>query len=98
MHLQLLVPVVLAAGQFLVGNAITGAVVNIEAIIWYAVLLDSIGANIAVWFFPSCVKWYKKKMPRFSKFLPLTKGWALVYLAFTIWVGSALARLGVLFW
>ena len=72
--------------------------VNIEAIIWYGALLDSVGANIIVWCFPKFVKGCKKKMPRVLKLLPLTKGWALVYLAFVIWVGSALARLGVLFW
>ena len=72
--------------------------VNLEAIIWYGFILDSIGANIAVWFFPSSVKWYKKKLPSFSKFLPLTKGWALLYLGLVLWVGYVLYRFGVLPW
>ncbi len=72
--------------------------VNIEAIIWYGFLFDSIGANIVVWFFPKPVKWYKKKMPRISKLLPLTKVWAIIYLTLTVWVGWALYRLGILWW
>jgi len=55
-----------------------------------------VGANIAVWFFPKCVKWYKKKLPRVSKHLPLTKGWAFVYLALVLWIGWTLCRLSVL--
>jgi len=70
--------------------------INIEAIIWHLFVLDSIGANIAVWFFPSFTKWYKKKMPSLYKHLPLTKAWALVYLVLVLWVGYVLYRLGVL--
>ena len=70
--------------------------VNIEAIILYAFVVDSLGANIAVWFFPKSIKWYKKKFPRVSKHLPLTKGWAFVYLFLTLWVGWTLYRLGIL--
>ena len=69
---------------------------NIEAIIWYIFLLDSIGANIFVWFFPGTVKWYQRNFKTASKNLPLTKGWAFVYLALVIWVGCALWRLGIL--
>jgi hypothetical protein len=72
--------------------------VNIEAIIWYAFVFDSLGANIAAWFFPKSAKWFKKKLPQVSKHLPLTKGWAFVYLVLVLWVGWTLDRLGVLWW
>tara|TARA_Y100000296_G_scaffold86919_1_gene128664 strand:+ start:1892 stop:2113 length:222 start_codon:yes stop_codon:yes gene_type:complete len=70
---------------------------NIEAIIFYLFLLDSLGANIAAWFFS---KWYKKTFKKswFFKRLPLTKGWAFVYLALVLWVGYGLYRLGILVW
>ena len=70
--------------------------VNVEVIIWLFILFDSLGANFAVWVFPRSAKWYKKNMPRASKHLPLTKGWAAVYLALTLWAGWILSRLGVL--
>ena len=67
--------------------------VNIEAIIWFAFLADSIGANIFSW---CCAKWYKKKFKKFHKILPVTKAWTLFYLVLVLWVGFALYRLGVL--
>jgi len=70
--------------------------VNFEAIIFYLFLLDSLGANIMVWFFPSFTKWYKKKLPSLFKYLPLKKGWAFLYLILVLWIGCALYRLGVL--
>jgi len=71
--------------------------VNIEAIIWWLFLLDSLGAVLVV----SCCskkanKWFRKSFPRASKHLPLTKGWALVYLVLVLWVGYSLYRLGIL--
>ena len=69
--------------------------VNIEAIIWYAFLLDSVGANIVAWFFP---KWSKKNFKGILKHLPLTRCWALIYLVLVAWVGCALYRLGILWW
>ena len=69
--------------------------VGFEAIIWYLFLIDSVGANIVAW---CCAKWFKKKFKRswIYAHLPLTKGWALVYLILVIWVGCALYRLGIL--
>jgi len=68
---------------------------GIEVIIFYLILLDSLFANVTVWLFP---KWYNKtfKKSRFLRHLPLTKGWALVYLGLVLWVGCALYRLGIL--
>jgi hypothetical protein len=65
----------------------------IEGIIWYLVLLDSLGANIAAWFFP---KWAKKNFKWVFKHLPLTKGWAATYLVLVLWVGYSLSRLGII--
>ena len=67
---------------------------TIEAIIYYLVLIDSIGANITVWFFS---KWYKKNIDKgIAKHFPASKGWALMYLILVLWVGCALWRLGIL--
>ena len=70
-------------------------VLNIEAIIYYLILIDSIGANITVWFFS---KWYKKNFGknRIVKHFPPTKGWVLLYLVLVLWVGYGLYRLGIL--
>ncbi len=69
-------------------------VMSIEAIIWYLFLIDSIGANIVAW---CCAKWFKKKFKGWIyKHLPLTKGWALMYLILVLWVGYGLNRLGVI--
>ena len=66
----------------------------IEGIIWYLVLLDSLGANTMAWFFP---KRGKKFMKGFWKHFPVTKGWAAFYLVLVLWVGSGLYRLGLIF-
>ena len=67
--------------------------VNIEAIIYYAFLLDSVGANITTFLFP---KWIKKHNKGFFKHFPVTKLWTLLYLALVLWIGWALYRLGIL--
>ena len=68
---------------------------SIEAIIWYAVLLDSVAANFVAWFYP---QWYETKLPWLHRFLPLKKSWCLVYLALTLWLGCVLHRQEVLPW
>jgi len=69
-------------------------VVGVEGVIWYLVLIDSIGANITAWFF---AKWYKKNMYKgIVKHFPATKGWCLWYLVLVLWLGFALNRLGLL--
>jgi len=68
--------------------------VSFEAIIFYLVLLDSIGAVITSFFF---AKWYKKNINKgLVKHFPATKGWAIFYLVLVLWVGYGLSRLGVL--
>ena len=42
-----------------------------EAIIYYIILIDAIGANITAWFF---AKWYKKNMSKgLAKHFPASK-------------------------
>ncbi len=68
---------------------------TLEAIIYYLVLLDSVIANLVIWFFP---KWYKKNTHKgFAKHFPASRGWALMYLILVIWIGWTLSRLGVVF-
>jgi hypothetical protein len=66
---------------------------SIEAIIYYLILLDSIGAVIIAF---CCANWYKKNYRGFWKHFPATKGWAIYYLILVLWVGFALKRLNVL--
>jgi hypothetical protein len=68
---------------------------NLEAIIWYIFLLDSLIANLAAWFFP---KDYIKKYKKIAKHFPITKAWCFMYLVFVLWVGWALSRLAILPW
>ena len=68
---------------------------NIEATLWYALLLDSVGANFVAWF---CPQWYETKLAMFHKFFPLKKSWCLVYLTLTLWLGCVLHRQEVLPW
>ena len=64
---------------------------TIEGILWYLVFVDSIFANLIVWFFPN---WYEKKFINMSKYFPANKGWSLLYLVLVLWIGYALSRLG----
>jgi hypothetical protein len=68
---------------------------KIEAIIWILFLLDAIFANITTWF---ASKWYKKNFNKgfMKKHLPLTKGWALIYIVLVLWLGYTLLRLGII--
>lgn len=69
-------------------------VFNIEAIIYYAILLDSIGANITIWCYS---RWYKKNYSKgIFKHFPASKGWATAYLILVLWIGWLLLRLEVL--
>jgi len=67
--------------------------VNIEVIVFYLFLIDSVGANIVAW---CCPGWCKKNYPKFYKHVPVTKAWCLLYLVLVLWIGCALYRLGVL--
>ena len=67
---------------------------NVELIIWYVVLIDSVVANLMVWFSLKFMNWYKKIW--FAKFFPMTKGWAAFYFILVLWIGYCLSRMGIL--
>jgi hypothetical protein len=67
--------------------------IGIEAIIFYLVLLDSIGAVVVSLF---CAKWYKKNYRGFWKHFPATKGWCIAYFILVLWIGFGLKRLSVI--
>ena len=66
---------------------------NIEAILWYIVFIDSIGANLMTWFFPG---WYNKIYKKTSRIFPASKAWCAVYLVLVLWLGFALRRLSII--
>lgn len=66
----------------------------IESIIFYLLLIDSIGANLVVWFGEA---WYTKHFRIISRWFPPAPGWALYYLILMLWIGSLLYRAGVLY-
>ena len=68
-------------------------VLNLESIIYYLVLIDSIGANIMAW---CCDKWYKKNYKGFYRHFPAKKGWTSFYLILVLWIGYGLMRLGII--
>ena len=68
---------------------------NLEAIIWYLMLLDAIGAVLVTLFFAD---WYREKFETLHKHFPLTRAWCLVYLGLVCWAGWLLYRLRVLPW
>lgn len=67
---------------------------SIEAIIFYLLLIDSLGCNLITLFGE---RWYVKHFRLFSRLFPPAKGWALYYLLLVLWIGSLLYRAGRLF-
>ncbi len=64
---------------------------NIEAIIFYLLLIDSVSCNLMVLFGSN---WYIKHFRIFSRWFPPVEGWALYYLVLVLWIGSLLYRMG----
>ena len=69
---------------------------NIESIIFFALLLDSLGANIMA--FSGGQKWWQKHFNVFAKHLPLSRGWTLMYLGLTLIMGTMLYHNDLLYW
>ncbi|MAF59471.1 hypothetical protein CL631_01330 [bacterium] len=67
---------------------------TLELIVFFVLLIDSIGANLVSWCGGD--KWYSKHFRLFSRYFPATKGWTTAYLILVLWVGNLLYRLGVL--
>ena len=66
---------------------------NLESVVFYLLLLDSLAAVIVSLFFS---KWYKKNMTKgVVKHFPATKGWSIFYLLLVLWIGYLSYRLGV---
>ena len=57
---------------------------GVREIIFYLLLLDSVMANLAAWFFS---KEYKEKFKWFAKRFPASKGWCIWYLILVLWIG-----------
>jgi hypothetical protein len=60
-----------------------------QVIIFYILLLDSLGANIVAWFGQ---KWYMDHFRPFAKYFPASRGWAAIYLILVLWIGSLVLR------
>jgi hypothetical protein len=69
-------------------------VMSIEAIIFYVLLIDAIGANIIV---RARRDWYVHRFRTISRWFPPAEGWVLYYLILVLWIGSLLYRAGKLF-
>ncbi len=54
-------------------------------IIFYLLLIDSIGANIVSWF--GLRKWYQGNFSVIAKYLPLTKVWTTYYFLLILFIG-----------
>jgi len=53
-------------------------------VIFYLLLLDSIVVNFLAW---GNGGWYVRHFRTFSRYFPITKGWAVWYLILTLWIG-----------
>lgn len=57
---------------------------TLKIIVFYLLLIDSLAVNFMAWF---CQKWYEKKFPSFSRYLPLNRLWTGIYLGLVLWIG-----------
>ncbi len=57
---------------------------NIIVIIFYFLLIDSVSANIVAW--SGLKKWYQGNFTIFSRYFPITKGWAGYYLLLVVFI------------
>jgi hypothetical protein len=67
---------------------------SLEAIIFYLLLIDSVGCVLVVWFGE---QWYTMHFRLFARLFPPARGWAVYYFILVLWVGSLLYRSGMLF-
>jgi hypothetical protein len=63
---------------------------SIEAILFYLVLCDAIIVSIIAYSKLNIL--FRDKIP----FFPITRGWAIAYVALVLWVGYGLLRLGII--
>jgi hypothetical protein len=67
---------------------------SIEMIIYYLVLIDAVSATTAAWTGYGAVM--NRRFSIFGVYFPITRGWTTYYLVLVIWIGYALARLGII--
>ena len=67
--------------------------ISLEVIIFWLILLDSLGANIIAWL--GKVKWYHHNFRLISRYFPLAKGWTTYYLALVLWIGYLMLKNGM---
>lgn len=65
---------------------------TLEIIVFYILLIDSIGANLFSWL--GGQKWYSKNFRIFSRYFPLTRGWTTYYFILVLWIGIMIIRAG----
>lgn len=65
---------------------------SLEVIITLVLLIDAIGANIVAW--SPGRTWLLEHARSFSRYFPVTKGWALWYLLLVLWTLYVIYRLG----
>ena len=63
---------------------------SIEVIIFYLLLVDSVGANLVSW--GGERSWYRKNFRLISRYFPATKGWTTYYLVLVLWIGVLLYK------
>jgi hypothetical protein len=68
--------------------------IRIEPIIFYILLIDSVGSNLMAWLGDD--KWYKRNFRIISRYFPITRGWTTYYLILVIFIGYLLKKSGVL--
>ncbi len=61
---------------------------TIWIVVFYLLLIDSVGANIVSWF--GFRKWYQGNFRIMSKYFPVTRGWTTYYLILVIIIGYIL--------
>jgi hypothetical protein len=62
-----------------------------ELIVFFILLIDSLGAVLLAWFGPGL---WSKYFSVLAKFFPMAKGWALLYLVLVLFIGYLLGIFG----
>ncbi len=68
---------------------------NLETIIVFLLLLDSIGAILFA--YTDGKKWYQKHFRLISRWFPMAKGWPLLYFGLVVYFGYLLYKNGLIF-
>lgn len=66
----------------------------IFVIVFFLLLIDSIGANLISW--GGGERWWHRHFRILSRYFPLTRGWTTLYLVLVIFIGAILCKFGAL--